>query len=79
MSSIENKWMVRCTTCGKEFNLKTASWCEHEPTKTKLCPSGHCICHIVHQYSKFREATEEEKKYGFDFMLKQEYGGVVEK
>jgi hypothetical protein len=27
---------------------------------------------------QIREATDEEKKYGFNWMLKEEYGGVKE-
>jgi len=68
-------WLVMCR-CGVEFDLRTAPWCNHQPIYTKLCPNGHCICHLLNDSEKWRVATEEEKKYGFGFMLKEEYGGI---
>jgi len=38
---------VVCPYCGCEFDLFTASWCEHyQPHPSKMCPScGECACH----------------------------------
>ena len=72
--------IVKCLTCGVEFDLIKAKWCEHEPTCTKVCPNGHCICEFYKEHSeKFRPANELESKFGFSFMLDKEEGGVVGK
>lgn len=71
------KKIVRCR-CGEELDLTTAKWCEHYPIKTKLCPKGHCICHLLKHKHKWREATDEERKHGFETMLKEKFGGVAE-
>lgn len=68
-------YIVECR-CGAKFNLIIAPWCEHVPTHTKLCPYGHCICHLLDDKEKWRKATEKEKQYEFEFMLKEEYGGI---
>jgi hypothetical protein len=64
--------------CGVVFNLADAPWCEHEPRRTKLCPNGHCICHLLGDIEKWRLATDAEKKLGFELMLTEECGGVEE-
>jgi hypothetical protein len=65
--------------CGTEFDLAKAPWCNHEGTKTKMCPNGHCICHKLKNKKQWRPATGNEKKQGFGMMLREEYGGVREK
>jgi len=68
-------YVVNCR-CGTEFDLTTAPWCEHRPTYTKLCPNGHCICHLLKNDERWREPTKDDRQHGFEFMLKEEYGGV---
>jgi len=70
-------WIVKCK-CGIKIDLKKANWCSHRPTFTKLCPKGHCICHLLDESEKFRPATNEEREYGFGFMLREGYGGKKE-
>lgn len=64
--------------CGIEFDLAKAPWCKcHTHFYTKQCPKGHCICHKLDKDPKqWRTATKEEKKLGFEIMLKEEHGGV---
>lgn len=68
-------WRVKCAHCGVEFDLRTAAWCDHQPLKSKLCPKGHCICHMMGNHEAFRPATQDEYLHGFLFMLRKEYGG----
>jgi len=71
------KVIVKCITCGIEFNLFKAKWCKHEPTHTKVCPNGHCICEFYKEHQeKFRPANEIEQGFGFSFMLDEKEGGV---
>jgi len=70
-----SSYIVKCR-CGIEFDLTKAPWCNHDPIHTKLCPNGHCICHLLDDKERWREATEEEKRHGFEVMLKEEFGGV---
>ncbi len=73
---IKNREMgVKCH-CGAEVDLLEAPWCGHKRIKTKLCPNGHCICHKLDKKEQWRPATEEERKFGFEMMLKEEYGGI---
>lgn len=62
--------IVKCGTCGIEFDILKAKPCEHNKNGigTMLCSNGHCICHLP--LTKFRWATEEEQKLGFAFVLK---------
>jgi len=75
----KSKWIVKCR-CGVEFDLRTAPWCGHNAREsaqqTKMCPNGHCICHLLGDMTKFRLANDEEREAGFSVMLKEEYGGV---
>jgi hypothetical protein len=73
---LEN-WMVSCPRCGVEFDLREASWCKHQPLPTKLCPNGHCICGKLKE-DVWREATPEEHRHGFLFMLREAFGGKEE-
>jgi len=68
--------IVKCVTCEIEFDLLKAKLCDHNPIKTMMCPNGHCICNLP--IGNFRPSTKEEQKFGFVFMLKQEFGGLIE-
>jgi hypothetical protein len=72
------RYFVKCGECDETFDLRFAPWCDHQPLHTKLCPNGHCICHLLPQADKWRVATELEQKYGFKTMLKEEFGGAKE-
>lgn len=74
-------WIVRCPKCGTLFRLDQAPWCSHGLHKSKLCPNGHCICDAFVgsiDTKKFRQATPEEQREGFAFMLREELGGKKE-
>ena len=79
MKKMNKSFIVKCRTCGIEFDLTEAEWCDKHflyGTATKLCPNGHCICNELKERQKWRLATPEEKKYGFELMLREQYGGV---
>lgn len=70
--------LIKCR-CGVEFDLRAAPWCscgQSHTYETKLCPNGHCVCHLLDDLERWRDATKQENQYGFIIMLKEEYGGV---
>lgn len=74
------KKLVKCGTCGVEFDLLTAKTCVHNLNGglgTMECPNGHCICHLP--LSKFRWATGKERsEYDFVYVLKSAFPLIVE-
>jgi hypothetical protein len=61
--------LVDCRYCGGQFDLFTASWCEHRsPEASKICPHcTWCLCgHPAYAESNFwKEAPVGFQKQGF--------------
>lgn len=73
INMVEQK-LVKCGTCGVEFDLLHAKPCQHnkDGLGTMECPHcGGCICHLP--LTKFRWASKSEQKFKFVFVLKSAF------